>query len=79
MINFNLVGLVFGLLVTGSYYIYSLIILLFPKLRPGYYSYRLNEEEMDSKGECSLIKTPYLFDDRVQHVHDFEQARSWEV
>ena len=54
MINFNWWGWLFGLLVTGAILFIPLDYFVFPNLRQRYYSYRLNEEEIEIQKECSL-------------------------
>ena len=54
MINFNWWGWLFGLLVTGAITFIPLDYFVFPNLRQRYYSYRLNEEEIEIQKGCSL-------------------------
>ncbi len=62
MINFNW-GWLFGLLVTGAITFIPLDYFVFPNLRQRYYSYRLNEEEIEIQKENVCCKTRTYSDD----------------
>ena len=61
MINFNWWGWLFGLLVTGAITFIPLDYFVFPNLRQRYYSYRLNEEEIEiQKGMFKRVLIPTI-------------------
>ncbi len=66
MINFNWWGWLFGLLVTGAILFIPLDYFVFPNLRQRYYSYRLNEEEIEiQKGNVRCKTRTYSDDSRA--------------
>ena len=68
MINFNWWGWLFGLLVTGAILFIPLDYFVFPNLRQRYYSYRLNEEEIEIQKGVFVVKRVLIPMIRVQHV-----------
>ncbi|WP_242256697.1 PH domain-containing protein [Bacillus cereus group sp. BfR-BA-01379] len=68
MINFNWWGWLFGLLVTGAITFIPLDYFVFPNLRQRYYSYRLNEEEIEIQKGMFVVKRVLIPMMRVQHV-----------
>ena len=79
MINFNWWGWLFGLLVTGAILFIPLDYFVFPNLRQRYYSYRLNEEEIEIQKGMFVVKRVLIPMIRVQHVtieqSDYEKVQ----
>ncbi len=70
MINFNWWGWLFGLLVTGAILFIPLDYFVFPNLRQRYYSYRLNEEEIEIQKGNVRCKTRAHSDDSCAARND---------
>ena len=70
MINFNWWGWLFGLLVTGAITFIPLDYFVFPNLRQRYYSYRLNEEEIEIQKGMFVVKRVLIPMIRVQRRND---------
>ena len=74
MINFNWWGWLFGLLVTGAITFIPLDYFVFPNLRQRYYSYRLNEEEIEIQKGMFVVKRVLIPMIRVRKDVTIEQG-----
>ncbi|MGG3519720.1 PH domain-containing protein [Bacillus pseudomycoides] len=68
MIKFNWWGWLFSILVVATIIYTPLDYFIFPKLRQRYYSYRLDEEEIEIQKGMFVVKRVLVPMIRVQHV-----------
>ncbi|MCM3735223.1 PH domain-containing protein [Bacillus cytotoxicus] len=68
MIKFDWTGWIFGVLVLGLLMYAPLSYLVFPSLRQRYYSYELNEEEMEIQKGMFTVERVLIPMIRIQHI-----------